>query len=92
MNHSSVIVNHRVASGGSSTHKAIGSHRLNYIATRIGVVKNITEDDLLRQAQAERMALLNYVNYRLGAVAANEESRNALFNQQGIADFKAVRS
>ena len=91
MEHSAIIVNHRVSLPGTVAHGSVASHGLSYIATRIGAVQSVTEDDLLRQEQNERMQMLGYINYRPGAVAIDTESRNALFNQQGSADIKLVR-
>ena len=84
--HASVVVNHRVALPGTRAHGAIGTHRLGYIRTRAGAVREPTEDDARRMRDA-----LGYISHREGAVL--EEGRNhALFDASGVADYREAKA
>lgn len=89
--HSSVIVNHRVALPGTSTHGAIATHRLDYVRTRLGAVREPTDDDIRRQEIAEREDALGYISHRQGAVL-DESSNCALFDAGGVADYRQVKA
>ena len=88
--HTAVIVNHRVALPGTSTHGAIATHRLDYVRTRLGAVREPTEDDLRREEQKSREDALGYISHRQGAVL-DEESNCALFDASGVADYGQVK-
>lgn len=87
MRHSSVIVNHRIALPGTPQHRSASGSMLEYIATRQGVDREPTEDDMIRH---EVLKGLGYVAYRPGAVP-EPGTDCALFDQNGVADFKGIR-
>lgn len=87
MKHDSVIINHRVALPGTPAHRSTFGHILKYIATRQGVDLEPTRDDILR---FEAGGALGYIAHRPGAVP-EPGTDCALFDQNGIADFKGIR-
>ncbi len=89
--HSSVIVNHRVALPGKSAHGSIATHRLDYVCTRLGVVREPTDDDIRRQDVTEREAALGYISHRQG-VMLDEGSNCALFDAGGMADYRQAKA
>lgn len=90
VSHTSVIVNHRVALPGTSAHGAVANHRLDYVRTRLGAVREPTDDDIRRQEAAEREAALGYISRRKGAVF-DEGGNCALFDASGVADYRMVK-
>lgn len=90
MNHSSIVVNHRICLPGTQAHSAASGYHLNYIATRQGVETSPTEDDILKQEQQAKLATLGYMAHRPGVVY-DENSNCSLFDQNGVADFDRVR-
>lgn len=89
--HTSVIVNHRVALPGANAHGAVATHRLDYVRTRLGAVREPTDDDILRQKVAEREAALGYISHRKGAVL-DEGGNCALFDAGGVADYRMAKA
>ncbi len=89
--HSSVIVNHRVALPGTSAHGSIATHRLDYVRTRLGAVREPTDDDVRRQEMTEREDALGYISHRQGAVF-DEEGNCALFDAGGVADYRQAKA
>lgn len=83
MGNSAFILNHRVMSKSNPKHGAIGRSRLLYIANRPGVVIEKTQDQLVIEANTERMAKLGYIAYRPGA-DRNTKLHHGLFDQRGI--------
>lgn len=88
---SSVIVNHRVALPGTRTRGTIATHRLDYVRTRLGAVREPTDDDIRRQEMAEREDALGYISHRQGAVF-DESSNCTLFDASGVADYRQVKA
>lgn len=88
--HSSVIVNHRVALPGTSTHSAIATHRLDYVRSRLGSVREPTGDDIRREELKRRGDALGYISHRRGSVI-DENANCALFDASGIADYGIVK-
>ena len=91
VSHTSVIVNHRVALPGTSAHGAVATHRLDYVRTRLGVVREPTGDDIRRHDLAEREAALGYISHRRGVVL-DEGGNCALFDAGGVADYRQVKA
>lgn len=75
---------------GTGGHGAIGRSRVLYIANRPGAVAVKTEDDLLIEAENERMAKLGYIGFRPGSVAERNRG-HALFDAHGVPERAAVQ-
>ena len=89
--HTSVIVNHRVALPGSSAHGAVATHRLDYVRTRLGAVREPTDDDIRRWDMLRRQDALGYVSHRHGAVP-DRERNCSLFDAGGVADYRSTKA
>ena len=70
---SSLFVNARVHLDGTKARSAVITHRVGYIATRLGADRSPTEDDLRRSELAERMGIAGYCAARPGSTALFDE-------------------
>ena len=77
---SSLVVNHQVLLPGSHGRAAAGTHRIRYIATRLGAVRGLTPADEAFATRQRKLRLAGYLDRRPGAAAA---LGTALFDQLG---------
>jgi hypothetical protein len=85
---SSLVCNHRVALSGTRQRAAVATYRVEYVATRPGAVRELTEDDAEREDLRRRMGMATYMDRRPGAVS---EGGTALFSQDGPVALAAAR-
>lgn len=87
---SALVINHRVMPKSDPGHKAIGGHRVLYIANRPDAVVLKTEDDLRIERENELMAKMGYLEFRPGS--KREANRgHALFDQHGIPERRRIQ-
>ena len=85
---SSFVVNHRIALSGSKARAAIPTHRVEYLATRPGAVRELTEDDEALANQARKLGIAGYIDRRPGAASVGG---TALFDQNGPVSLAEAR-